>query len=163
MIEKPIEWRRFERVELEGDVARTAPRATGVTPATPTPPSLLREFERVLRENERLQIEVSTLRAEVERSNGRPQKIREELEHARAELDRLDSGPASIPFPSADAPSDASKPRETTSEDSEVATQPENVARVVAGYIFPDPTEAHVRLVTDALRARGIASNNHKA
>ncbi|MBM3290843.1 MAG: hypothetical protein FJY92_11895, partial [Candidatus Hydrogenedentes bacterium] len=66
MIEKPLEWRRFERVELEGQVARTAPRPT----ASPvfTTPSLLQEFERVLRENERLQMEVNTLRAEALRN-----------------------------------------------------------------------------------------------
>ncbi|NUM53108.1 MAG: hypothetical protein HUU46_05640 [Candidatus Hydrogenedentes bacterium] len=149
MIEKPIEWRRFERVELEGDVARTAPRGP-VIPAVPNPPSLLQEFERVLRENERLRLEVATLRAEADRNGVGTEKFRKELRSASVELAMIE-GPA----PSAgSAPSVEPVSPEPAAE--AIGESPSPVAAVVAEYIFGQPTEGNIRLVEDALRGRGL-------
>lgn len=157
MVEKPIEWRRFERVELEGEVAHAAPRATGVSPVS-SPPSLLKEFERVLRENERLHLEVSTLRAEAARTGNGAAKYRAELESAREELAQLEGDATSAPVGTPETPSAAH-----TSASAEQAAGPSTdglaaVAGVVAGYLFTNPTGANVRLVQDALLNRGVGS-----
>lgn len=149
MIEKPIEWRRFEPVELEGEVARTASRRPAIQPA-PSAPSLLKEFERVLRENERLQLEISSLRAATAKNGNGTNKYRDELESARAELARIEGGDETAPVVSSDI-------RPTPSPASNVDTVPVGkIAEVVAGYIFANPTDPHIRLVSDALKARGI-------
>jgi len=157
MIEKPIEWRRFERVELEGEVARTAPRTANVSPVS-TPPSLLHEFERVLRENERLQLEIARLRGEAAKSAGRTPRFREELESAGLELARMEgtpNAPQSAPaaVPAAPAHDDTAE-QGATSEFLPIA----DIARIVAGYIFSIPSPARIRLVEDALRGSGFAS-----
>ena len=155
MVEKPIEWRRFERVELEGQVAHAASSGTVVSQPS-SPPSLLHEFERVLRENERLHLEIATLRAEAARNGSGTSKYREELESARIELDRIegdsDAQPVNQPGP---APVSAVKNNRDVAENSQTVAQP-SIATVIAGYIFANPTDQNIRLVQDALRARGL-------
>jgi hypothetical protein len=156
MLEKPLEWRRFERVELEGEVARAASRPPVVSSVPPTP-SLLQEFERVLRENERLQMEVTALRGESGRNGSETAKFRNELRTARIELRQIEGEPST---PERDAGYPA---HELVKSNDKHNTSPESrekdlleVARLVAGYLFPEPTDLNVRLVKDAMRARGI-------
>lgn len=152
MLEKPIEWRRFERVELEGQVARTAPR-NPVLPSVPATPSLLQEFERVLRENERLRLEVSTLRAEKGRNGSGTEKFREELKSAKAELARIEEP---VVEPSQPHVADSLDTVSQADAQSERETSQADLAAVVAEYIFSKPTKGNIKLVADALRARGV-------
>lgn len=159
--QKPIEWRRFERVQLEGEVAKpaashpsslppaaTTPKPTH-TPAT-TAPSLLHEFERVLRENERLRMDLSKLREKIAGNSGGTPDRRKEQRRGRPDISILAS----------DHELQAAALAQETKADIPEAPVPaapkESIAQVVAGYIFDKPTEQNIRLVTDALQARGI-------
>ena len=161
MLEKPLEWRRFERVELEGEVARIAPRISSASSVSPTP-SLLQEFERILRENERLQIEIATLREEAARNDSGTHRYREELKSARVELAQLEGDPKAL------QPTRVSDPHTRTDHQEGAPIVPaetntlSNVAAIIAGYIFADPSDMNVRLVADALRARGLEGDSQK-
>lgn len=156
--QKPIEWRRFERVQLEGEVAK----GTSARPATPLPPSpathtpataapsLLHEFERVLRENERLRLELSKLQEKAVENKNETRNSREEQRRKRPEIAILPEAE-----PVRDDPRAELKPDEPMMPAAAVQSD-ESLAKVVASYIFEEPTEQNIRLVADALRARGI-------
>ena len=161
--QKPIEWRRFERVQLEGEVAKPAtahspnlpPAAAAPAPAhTPaaTTPSLLHEFERVLRENERLRMELSKMRDRAAGNSSGTRKQREEPRRGRPDISILSSDHE------LQSAAMAEEVQPDFHEAPAPATPKESLAQVVAGYIFDKPTEQNVRLIADALRGRGIAS-----
>lgn len=156
--QKPIEWRRFERIQLEGEVAKGAsarpapslPPSPSAYPPAKNAPSLLHEFERVLRENERLRLELSTLREKYSENNGETGNNRDEQRRNRPGIALLSGGDSDHKEPSADLTPDASMVT------APVARPAESIAQVVAGYVFDKPTGRNIRLVADALRARGI-------
>ncbi|HRK35835.1 MAG TPA: hypothetical protein PLJ47_14655 [Candidatus Hydrogenedentes bacterium] len=154
MLEKPAEWRRFEPVELEGSIGRATSRAMAPVLHESTS-SLVREFERVLRENERLKSECAELRTHAAKSGNETVRFQEDLDAARSELARLQ----------ANLEDQRASARETTDlppapENVSMPANPSNALRqtaeVVAGYLFSDPTGPQIRLVEDALRARGL-------
>ena len=160
--QKPIEWRRFERVQLEGEVTKpaaarpanlppTPPPAPTHTPATTTP-SLLHEFERIRRENERLRMELSKLREKAAENVGGTRNHREEPRRGSPDI--------SILFSDHELQASALA-EEAVAEIPEApvpAAPKESIAQVVAGYIFDKPTEQNVRLIADALQGRGIVA-----
>lgn len=176
MLEKPLEWRRFEPVELEGEVVRVGSRAMGPRFAEPNP--MVREFERVLRDNERLQNENVCLRAELLKYAATPDvarereqqlaRLQEDLDASRAQVERLQAEITALKdfrqqTPPAPISIAAAQPEHP--ETSAVATSPSptvagaaeaDVAEVVASYLFAEPTAPQLRLVSDALRARGV-------
>ncbi|MDZ4861406.1 MAG: hypothetical protein SGI88_20735 [Candidatus Hydrogenedentes bacterium] len=157
MVEKPAEWRRFEPVELEGPVAHAVSKGSGQL-LYENPALALREFERLLRENERLHSECAGLRAQAAKSDNESVRFREDLDAARTELGRLQTEveglratvqTTAIPLP---PPADVA----LTMTGAVTTTSQRGAAQVVAGYLFANPNERQVRLVDDALRARGI-------
>jgi regulator of replication initiation timing len=158
--QKPIEWRRFERVQLEGDVAKPATsQPSNLPPAAATPkpahspaaaaPSLLHEFERVLRENERLRMDLSKLREKLAgNSNGTPDRRKEQRRSPDISILASDHELLAAAL--------MEEEKAETPEARTPAAPKESVAQVVAGYIFDKPTEQQIRLISDALRGRGI-------
>ena len=184
MANKPIEWRRFEPVELAGPRERivwqpTDPRGTDTV-------SVLREFERILRENERLRIESSSVRVDVPRpSNGhgngnshgnsagngnghgngarerdkRLARVQEDLEAARNQVTQLQAEMSALQHPHVvpfrPAPDSPAAANAGAPTESNASTA-RKAAEVVASYLFDDPSEPQIRLVEDALRSRGL-------
>jgi hypothetical protein len=181
MAGKPIEWRRFEPLELEEKAPVFIPSASDALPQQDFM-SLLRAFERALRENERLRRECAELRnnakaAEKRKTtssggNGerdfraeerlqRSQAIIRELREKALEIqsESRDQGPgtrADMQVEGPETPADEETTNVIPAYGDDVKLR--RIAEVAAAWLFASPNEQNVRLVEDALRGRGVDS-----
>lgn len=183
MAGKPVEWRRFEPLELQEKVPVFVPSASDAPSQSAAPPqdfvSLLRAFERALRENERLRKECAELRsmaksakektAKVGGNGGGEFRAEERLRRAQANIRELREKALGIQSeisgraPAARAEIEVEAPVPQGEEEPAGDLPPScadarlrRIAQAAAAWVFAAPTEQNVRLVEDALRGRGI-------
>lgn len=182
MAGKPVEWRRFEPLELEEKAPVLVPSTTDAPPQSAPPHdflSLLRAFERALRENERLRNECSELRSKAKSAEmknaksggngGATFRAEERLRRAQANIRELREKALGIQseihgrVPESRADIEVAAPAASGEEESASDSPPNRadaklrqIAQVAAAWVFAAPTEQNVRLVEDALRGRGI-------
>lgn len=182
MVQKPVEWRRFEPVELP-EQRRPPLKPIALEPPPPEVDVLLlmRAFERALRDNERLHAKCAALRAEAHRraepapqpekspppappepadEDGDPmaramRRLRADVERILEQHDSAGAKPAHD-YATAARCGAAAAAAQPAAESEPAVSALEYLARVVAEWVWTEPTAPQVRLVKDALCARGI-------
>jgi hypothetical protein len=179
MVQKPVEWRRFEPVELPEQ------RRPSLKPILLEPPAsevdaflLMRVFERALQDNDRLQAECASLRTELRRRAEAPLQpespaapapsestsdegdpMARAMRRLRADVERiLERHDAAAGKAAQESTSrvETGAAGPAAAEHESALSALEYLARIVAEWIWAEPTPPQVRLVKDALCARGI-------